>query len=127
TRLVKYHKPCRGSSNTPLSAGGDRILKLNKKELYAGGLMLIIGLATAIGSLQYDVRSLVRMGSGYFPLLLGVALIIIALLMLFSPSGPEDHITDDDDDAAAPVQTPPFRAWILVTLGVILFIVLGTY
>nr|WP_254045843.1 hypothetical protein [Paenalcaligenes hominis] len=45
--------------------------KINAKELWSGGLLVLIGMATVLGSLNYQIGSLARMGPGYFPLMLG--------------------------------------------------------
>lgn len=95
-------------------------LNINRKELYSAGLMMLIGIGTTVGSLDYDVRSLARMGPGYFPLMLGVGLMIIAALILVTPSDDADMVTEDDN-------RPQFRGWACVIIGVVLFIVLGKY
>jgi hypothetical protein len=41
------------------------------KDVLAGGIFIAFGLAFAVGSLSYDVGTPLRMGPGYFPLLLG--------------------------------------------------------
>lgn len=101
-------------------------MKFNRKELYSAGLMLFIGIITTVGSLNYDVRTLARMGPGYFPLMLGVGLIIVALLILFSSAetAGSAEAGDEIDDGLG---KPHYRAWGLVTLGVVLFIILGKY
>lgn len=93
---------------------------INKKELPPALLMLFIGMATVLGSLHYKVGSLGRMGPGYFPLLLGAALMLVALLIALSP--PDAH---DTESTAAFV--PQYRAWSLVIAAIVLFIVLGRY
>jgi len=101
---------------------GVSVLKINKNEVYAAGLMMLIGLGTVLGSLNYEVRTLARMGPGYFPLLLGAALMIISALILASPAG-----TPDDAEVSTTKLAPQYRAWTFVVVGVVLFIVLGKY
>ncbi|MFA5522327.1 MAG: tripartite tricarboxylate transporter TctB family protein [Castellaniella sp.] len=95
-------------------------LKINKNEVYAAGLMMLIGLGTVLGSLNYEVRTLARMGPGYFPLLLGSMLILISTLILASPA-------PEDGEVSTTKLAPQFRAWTFVVVGVVLFIVLGKY
>lgn len=105
-------------------------MKLNKKELYAGALMLVIGVITILGSLNYDIRSLVRMGPGYYPLMLGVGLVVVALLILFSPANEPEllPITDDEHQDNEPTDIQPhYYSWTRVITGVVLFIILGKY
>lgn len=96
-------------------------LKINRQELYSAGLMMLIGIGTVVGSLNYDIRTLARMGPGYFPLLLGVMLIVVGALILATPS------TDIDEDLERGKGEPQYRAWGFVVLGVVLFITLGHY
>lgn len=95
-------------------------IDINRKELLSAGLMMLIGAGTVIGSLHYDVRTLARMGPGYFPLLLGVGLMIIAGLILVTPS------TELEDELRSH-NKPQYRAWAFVVASVVLFIVLGKF
>lgn len=92
-------------------------------------IMAAIGLATAIASTSYGIGSLRHMGPGYYPLGLGVALVVVALLIL---------ITDDQSDhnSYKPVQSNKVgliaglskkRGWLCVVGAVVSFIVLGKY
>src|SRR5690625_4623639 len=83
--------------------------------------MMIIGICTVIGSLNYDVRTLARMGPGYFPLLLGWMLIGISALMVASESIVVDDTQESSDTGLH------FRPWLCVIAGIILFVVLGKY
>ena len=91
----------------------------NKRELAAAGLVLTIGLIALVGGLGHDVGSAARMGPGYFPVLLGICMIAIAVLMIVTP-------LSEEDEADEFVQ-PEYRAWACVAGGVISFIVLGRY
>ena len=44
------------------------------KDVLAGSIFVVLGLAFAIGALAYDIGSPVRMGPGYVPLSLGLLL-----------------------------------------------------
>lgn len=94
---------------------------INKKERLPALFMLFIGMATVMGSLQHSIGTLGRMGPGFFPLLLGSILMLVALLIAVTPSDPND---------IAPLTRPSredYRAWLLTVLSVVLFIVLGKY
>lgn len=95
-------------------------LNINRNELYSAGLLLLIGIGTVAGSMNYDVRTLARMGPGYFPLMLGVVLIIIAALILATPSVLAE-------EAQTPGGEPQYRAWAFVVVAVSLFVILGKY
>lgn len=99
--------------------------KFNRKEFWASFLMLFIGIATIIGSQNYQMGSLVRMGPGYFPLMLGILLTAIAVLILFSP----ESLTDDGDadDGVVLTLREQITTWALVIGSVIIFIIIGKY
>lgn len=52
------------------------------RDVYAGGLLALVGSAFAWGSTSYTVGSSARMGPGYFPLMLGVLLALLGLIIL---------------------------------------------
>lgn len=99
--------------------------KFNRKEFWASFLMLFIGIATIIGSQNYQMGSLVRMGPGYFPFMLGILLTAIAVLILFSP----ESLTDDGgaEDEIVLTLGEQITTWALVIGSVILFIIIGKY
>lgn len=98
--------------------------RFNRKETWSAFMLLFIGMATVIGSTNYQIGSLARMGPGYFPLVLGVILMILGLIIAFSPSlegGP-----GGDGLAKLPLITQ-LKTWFLVVFSVIAFIVVGKY
>ena len=52
-------------------------IRINKKEVLSGSVLLLIGGLTVLGSLDYTIGSLARMGPGYFPLAIGVIIMIL--------------------------------------------------
>ena len=50
---------------------------LKHRDAVTGILFSLIGLASAVGAHQYPLGSAMRMGAGYFPLMLGVFLAIL--------------------------------------------------
>ncbi|MDG4796874.1 tripartite tricarboxylate transporter TctB family protein [Micromonospora sp. WMMD1082] len=48
-------------------------------DVLAGGLFVLIGGAFVVGSLSYDLGTPLRMGPGYFPLLVGATLAALGL------------------------------------------------
>lgn len=51
-------------------------------DVLAGGIFVLIGGAFAAGSLSYELGSPLRMGPGYFPLLVGVILAALGLAVV---------------------------------------------
>ena len=64
-----------------------------RKDLLAGGTFVVIGLAFAITSSTYEIGSLLRMGPGYYPLVLGSVLVLLGIMIavsgFFAGSGEE--------------------------------------
>jgi Tripartite tricarboxylate transporter TctB family len=52
-----------------------------RKDLLAGGTFVAFGLAFAITASTYEVGSALRMGPGYFPLVLGSLLVLLGILI----------------------------------------------
>lgn len=92
----------------------------NKRELMSAGLMMLIGLGTAAGSLEYNTGTLARMGPGFFPLMLGLMLMLVAALIIATPVG-------NEDEQEGPPLGAQLRPWTMVTLGVVAFIFVGQY
>lgn len=93
-----------------------------KRDYYAGGLMMLIGLGAAVEGSHYNFGSLVRMGPGFFPVALGVVLIVLGLLIaataLASKEGGDERFLPDN---------PQWKGWACILGGPVLFIVLGIY
>lgn len=53
-----------------------------RRDLLAGGIFVAFGLAFAVLSLTYEVGTPVRMGPGYFPLVLGGILALLGVLVM---------------------------------------------
>lgn len=92
----------------------------NKRELASAGLMMLIGFGTAVGALEYNTGSLARMGPGFFPLMLGLLLMLVAALIIATPVSPED------EQEGPPIKAQ-IRPWAMVSLAVIAFIFVGQY
>ena len=48
-----------------------------KRDYYAGGLMLLLGVGAAVTGTGYKFGSLARMGPGFMPVMLGIVLAFI--------------------------------------------------
>lgn len=92
----------------------------NKRDIWPAALMLFIGLGTTLGSLDYGIGTLARMGPGYFPMLLGGTLIFIAVLILATPS-------NDEGSEQQPRLGGHYRSWIIVIVGMLAFMAVGKY
>ena len=66
--------PARGGPGAEESSSAPRF---SSADLVAGALFVALGLAFALGSLQYERGTLLKMGPGYVPLTLGVVSLLI--------------------------------------------------
>jgi Tripartite tricarboxylate transporter TctB family len=81
------------------------------KDLLAGAAFIGFGLAFAVGAATYDVGSALRMGPGYFPLVLGGLLALLGVVIIVKGT------VAGEDDAIGPI---PWRSAAVIT-GAILF------
>jgi hypothetical protein len=92
------------------------------KDYYGGGLIILIGLGVAIQGVKYKIGSLNAMGSGFFPVALGVLLVLtgIAIGLCAKSAAP----AAGSHKKALP---PEWRGWICITASIIAFVVLGRH
>lgn len=89
-----------------------------RRDYYAGGLMILLGLGAIFKGSSYDIGSLREMGPGFFPVAVGA---IMAL------SGLGIALTSVAVEPAGDKQKPEWRGWICILLGIVAFIVLGNH
>ena len=82
------------------------------KDILAGGIFIVLGLAFATGSLAYEIGSPLQMGPAYYPLLLGGILAGLGVMVVVKGfvAGESDPIGDVD-----------WRALALVTAALLFF------
>jgi hypothetical protein len=93
-----------------------------KRDYYAGGLMLVIGVGAAVIGTGYKFGSLARMGPGFMPVVLGVVLAFIGLLIAGTALG-----SSEPDDKKFLPANPQWFGWLCILGGPILFIIVGQY
>lgn len=99
----------------------------HKHKLYSGGLLILIGLAAAAGSFEYNVGSLARMGPGYYPLLLGITLMLLGLFIIVTPDSSDEVIADQRRVPLRAIVRKHARPWCAVVSGMITFIIIGKW
>lgn len=99
--------------------------RLLKQNFWAGALMVAFGIGTILEASSYALGSLASMGPGFYPLLLGVILILLGLLIPFI-ADPDD---DDLDEAGSQSNRVMSRArgMLCIAAGMIAFMALGHY
>jgi len=100
-----------------------------RKKVLSSGFMLFIGVATIIGSLSYRIGTLIHMGPGFYPLMLGICLVIIAGLIFLEPPQSQDMKTQDIEIKTVKKNNYllTLRGVFFIVTGTILFAVLGEY
>jgi putative tricarboxylic transport membrane protein len=95
---------------------------LLKRDFYAGGLMVLLGIGTVFQAQSYKLGTLTHMGPGFFPTILGIALVLIGIMIAGSAAA-----SSDDDDAPVVARKPEWFAWACIIAGPLLFVLLGQY
>jgi hypothetical protein len=91
-----------------------------RRDYYAGALIMLLGGGAAILGSRYNIGSLTRMGPGFFPTALGILLAVMGVLIAGSASyGPKSG-------AVETALRPDWRGWLCIVSGAGLFIVLAS-
>lgn len=75
---------------------------LDRREDYVAGIVTgLIGLYIVVQGLGYRMGTLEQMGPGYFPVILGGVMVVLALVMLVTARPSEGPVTSDLEEAEA--------------------------
>jgi hypothetical protein len=98
---------------------------MGKRDFYAGGLMLLLGLGIALKGMTYRAGTLMHMGPGFLPTALGVLLVLlgIAIAAAAMSSGADEH---GDNQGILP-EHPQWLAWACILASPVFFIFFGRY
>lgn len=96
---------------------------VRKRDFYAGGLMILLGLGIALKGATYRTGTLMHMGPGFLPTALGVILILIGIAIGAAALAPSDG---EHDESILP-PSPQWWAWSCILLSPVGFIVFGRY
>ena len=92
-----------------------------RRDYYAGGFIALLGACAILQGLQYEVGTLAQTGPGAFPIILGMALILVGMLIAGTAA-----MSNGADTAILPTN-PPWFGWFCILAGPMCFIVLGHY
>jgi hypothetical protein len=94
----------------------------HKRDFYAGGIMTLLGAGVTLNSLSYNTGTLMHMGPGMFPFILGVTLTFVGVLIfgtsIVTPLEPDEHILPRNKE---------WLGWFCILAGPVLFIIMGHY
>ncbi len=95
---------------------------LRKRDFYAGVVMTLLGVGVTFNSTTYNLGTLMHMGPGMFPFILGIVLTFLGLMIfgtaLATPLGEDETILPKNKE---------WRGWGCILAGPILFIVFGEF
>lgn len=101
---------------------------VRNRDFYAGGLMVIVGTIATVIAPSYGLGTMMRIGPGFFPTMLGVALIIIGVMIIVAGMLPKSKIEADEDDILSALpKRMEWRGWSCLLAGPIMFALLGEH
>jgi hypothetical protein len=99
------------------------------KDHVGGALLLVVGVAVVAAGVGYGVGTLRSMGSGFFPVVLGVLLALIGTALLFSarraPAAGAHEPPAEMAHLAGPVVQ--WRGWLCIVGAALAFVLLGEH
>jgi hypothetical protein len=107
-----------------LEVNVDSSKKKIKKDYYGGALMMLIGMGSVSGGLDYHVGTAEHMGPGYFPAALGGILMVVGALIAI---GARKDVVRESAVIGHSSAIPDFRGAFCIILSIISFVVFGTY
>jgi hypothetical protein len=100
--------------------GVERLLE--KKDFYAGLAMVLLGAGVTLNSTTYSLGTLMHMGPGMFPFILGILLVIVGILIFIS--GLMTPLEEGERILPASME---WRGWACILAGPLLFILFGEF
>jgi hypothetical protein len=93
-----------------------------RRDLIAGGLLILVGVGIVMKATSYSMGTLMRMGPGFMPTLLGAVIAVLGCVLFIAALGAVEHA----GEGFLPRQRE-WRAWALIVLSPFCFILCGTF
>ncbi|KQW21578.1 hypothetical protein ASC80_15035 [Afipia sp. Root123D2] len=93
-----------------------------KKDFYAGVLTASLGLAIALKGMTYGFGTLMRVGSGFLPCIIGIALVFVGIAIVLGALA----TAPGEDESILPEQKE-WLAWGCILASPIMFIFFGNW
>jgi len=94
----------------------------DRRDLYGGGLIMLIGAGAVLEGRRYDLGTLQQMGPGFFPVALGVILLFIGAMIAIVGTAAHAH-----DEQHVRIERPDWRGWGCIIVGVLSFMLLAEF
>jgi putative Ca2+/H+ antiporter (TMEM165/GDT1 family) len=98
---------------------------IGKRDFYAGGLMLLLGLAIALKGTTYRAGTLMHMGPGFLPTALGILLMVLGIAIAAASLAPGED--EHGGNQSLLPENPQWWAWFCILMSPIAFIFFGRY
>ena len=95
---------------------------VRKRDFYAGGLMVLLGLVAVAKGPSYRLGTLMQMGPGFMPTALGAILVVLGIMIAGSAT-----TTKEGEDQDILPEDPQWWGWGCILAGPILFIIFGSF
>lgn len=93
-----------------------------RRDYYAGGLMMLIGVGAVFEASTYKQGTLMHMGPGFFPVALGCVLTLLGMMI----AGVAVGSTPEGNENIIP-EKPEWVGWACIIGGPVAFMVFGSY
>ena len=94
---------------------------LRKRDFYAGTVMVLLGSGTALHAGAYKLGTLMHMGPGFFPLVLGIVLACLGVLIAGTAA-----VSTEAEEHALP-RRAEWVGWACIIAGPLLFMLFGNH
>ena len=94
------------------------------KDHYGGALLVAIGAVILIQGYSYRLGSLMQMGAGFIPVVLGILMVLVGLAVMLTAAPKGESVVEPGH---APATAPDVRAWLCILGGVMAFVLFGVY